>query len=145
MDEPTAGDTSQPPEPGEIDETARLFLANERPLAEYLASRGAKIVAVAVSPMRRTPDAMVDGEPVEFKTLRGMPNSKTILNTVGRALQREGQAPTVFIDVRSTPVTESEARRALVRVGGVAYFKGKLDRLRIIGNGFDIEQRYDQA
>lgn len=117
-----------------------MFTESERRIAELLEAEGHTVQAIEATGVGRSADALVDGEPVEFKTPQLGADSRTIKNAVGEALAGEGQARRIIVDARSSGLTRPEAERALARVGGVA--RGKLDSLRIIGEGYDIAREY---
>ncbi|NKZ05593.1 hypothetical protein HGB48_17840 [Actinomadura latina] len=81
----------------------------------------------------RTPDALVDDVPVEFKSLKpgAVPGSiKNALNTA------KGQAPSAIIDARGSGLTEDGAREGLNRF--LRHNPGRMDSIRILGDGYDI-------
>ena len=125
-----------------IDESERPFSAEERRVAEKLQSEGRKVKALLEGKKKgqRCPDALVDGVPTEFKTSIPKPgevtDSETIRNVVNNSIRREGQARHIIIDARGTDLTKEEADRGLRRAAGIA--RGKLDYVRIIGDGYDI-------
>lgn len=85
---------------------------------------------------RRYADAEVDGIPTEFKTASPGASSATIKNEINDSVRREGQARHIIIDARDSGLTEAEARRGLARAKGIS--RGKIESVRIIGQGFDL-------
>jgi hypothetical protein len=90
----------------------------------------------------RQGDRYVNGVLTEYKTLEPGATSTTIKRRVNDALRGQGQARNIIIDVRNTEISEEEALRGINRAIGIA--RGKLDNLRVIGNGFDIERSVQQ-
>jgi hypothetical protein len=82
----------------------------------------------------------VDGKPTEFKTPRPGADSATISIEVKESIKGGGQARDI-IDARGTGMTEGEAERGLARVSGIA--RGRLDTVRIVGDGFDVVGHYE--
>jgi hypothetical protein len=116
-------------------------LDRERPLAEYLATRGNQVVALAepanVNGVRNA-DALVDGVRTELKKLDGSV-SKTIKNQVNKSKSGTGQAPNIIIDARGTGMTKEEALRGLKRaLGGANEKVTKVTSIRVVGDGFDV-------
>jgi phage-related protein len=124
---------------GTIDESKARFTPKERLIAEVLQGEGKNVEAVPRSDVR-TPDALVDGKRTEFKTMDPGADSATVRNEVNSSIKRGGQARDIIIDARGSGLKEAEAQRGLSRVGGIA--RGKLDSVRIIGDGYDITRNY---
>jgi hypothetical protein len=120
-----------------IDESARRFSAGERNIANLLQSEGHNVASVPEG-AARTPDALVDGVPTEFKSLRPGATNATIRNQLTAA---KGQAQDVIIDARGSGLTESEAKRGLSRFLGA--HPARLHTVRIVGDGFDL--RYSRS
>jgi hypothetical protein len=76
----------------------------------------------------RTPDALVDGKGVEFKSLDPGATSATVRNQVNESIRGMGQARDVIVDARGSGLNVAEAERGLSRVGGIA--RGKIDSVR---------------
>ena len=70
-EEPELKPRQTKPTVGAIDESAKAFSPKERSIARYLAEEGHTVKAVPESAVEgvRTPDALVDGKGVEFKSL----------------------------------------------------------------------------
>jgi hypothetical protein len=135
------GQEQEPPQqPGTINETERQFTPEEQKIAELLKEEGKDVKALPETPGQRNPDAEVDGKPTEFKSPEPGADSGTIRNEVNDSIKRGGQARDIIIDARGTGMTEAEAERGLARVSGIA--RGKLDSVRIIGNGYDVTGTY---
>jgi len=136
---------------GIIDETEKQFSPDERAIADYLAVRGSHIKALAETGVGRQADALVDGAATEFKSLYPDADSNTIRQTVNDSLRRGGQARNMIIDARQSKLTPTEAETSLRRIRGILETgiqqkrQGQLDRLRIIGNGFDVVGDYVQT
>jgi len=141
----TANHPSEEPQqkpPGSIDESAKNFNPKEKRIAQYLADEGHTVKALPESTVEgvRTPDALVDGKPVEFKTLDPGATSGTIKNQVNKSISGMGQARDIVIDARGAGLDATEAARGLDRVGGIT--RGKLDSVHIIGDGYDVQSSY---
>lgn len=131
---------------GSIDESGRTFSIEERNIAEILASEGKYIKALAeIGHIGRFADALVSDQPVsddtlgilvEFKHLRSGAASTTIRNVVNNSIRRGGQARHIVIYAAGSGLTELEANAGLARARGIA--RGRLDSVRIIGDGFDV-------
>jgi hypothetical protein len=115
-----------------LNETARAFSPQERRMAQLLRSEGRQVKSVGEKAVR-TPDALVDGVPTEFKSLRPGATNITVKAALGSA---KGQARRVVIDARGSGLTRSEADRGIRRFLG-AHPQG-LDHVRIVGDGWDI-------
>jgi hypothetical protein len=131
----------------DIDESEAKFSPEEYRVAELLYKEGKCVKALPVSKSGRNPDALVgtqigfdgkiiDGIVFEFKSLDFGATSKTITSSVKRSLARGGQSRNIIVDGRNSGLMLAEAQRGLRRVAG--FQAGKLDSLRIIGDGFDI-------
>jgi hypothetical protein len=139
---------------GSIDETSGSFLPSEKPTAELLKSEGYDVKALPVSNVEgaRSPDSLVTdlrtGEQtrVEFKALDGLnvngepSDSNSVRNSVRKSLDRGGQARNIIFNARESGLTQEEALRSFRRVGGIE--GGRLDSLRIVGDGFDVSTEY---
>ena len=66
--------------------------------------------------------------------------SATVRNQVNESIRGMGQARDVIVDARGSGLNVAEAERGLSRVGGTA--RGKIDSVRIIGDGYDIRTSY---
>lgn len=131
----------------DIDESEAKFSPEEYRIAELLYSEGKCLKALPLAKLGRNPDALVgtqlgfdgkliDGIVFEFKSLDFGATSKTITSSVKRSLARGGQARNIIVDGRNSGLIVAEAERSLRRVAG--FQAGKLDSLRIVGDGFDI-------
>lgn len=94
----------------------------------------------------RKADALVDGVRTEFKRAdppKGQATtSDSVRNAINASLRKEGQARHIIYDARGSGLTREEAERALRRIAGIT--RGKLDSVRIIGDGFDLTRTYPQ-
>lgn len=124
-----------------LDEMERVFTPSERRIAVLLAAEGKVVKALKENPAgERVADAEVDGLSVEFKSLDHGANSATVRNSVNNSLRHGGQARQMIVDARGSGLTEDEARQGARRVAGIT--RGKLDRLRLIGDRFDFDTQY---
>ncbi|CAD5931129.1 hypothetical protein NO108_01676 [Planktothrix rubescens] len=122
---------------GSIDESERAFGATEKAIAEFLKTEGKNVKALAEkTDGGRNPDAEVDGEPTEFKSLDFGATSATVKNQINNSIRRGGQARDIIIDARTSGLIESEAERGLQRAKNIT--RGKIDSIRIIGDRYDI-------
>jgi hypothetical protein len=138
----TEGVFVEPAKAGSVNETRAKFSPEERRIADVLASEGKTVEATPRSNAEgvRTGDAMVDGRPGEFKTMDPGADSATVRNEVNNSIKRGGQARDMILDARGSGLSEAEAIRGLNRVGGIT--RGKIDSVRIIGDGYDIKRNY---
>ena len=136
--------TSRKPAPmrkGQIIESERQFTPKERRIAQVLADEGKKVKALKEGGAReRFGDAEVDGVRMEFKTMDPGGTSATIRNQVSASVSGGGQARHIIIDARGSGLTEPEALRGLSRADGIR--RGRVDSIRIIGDGFGITRNY---
>ncbi|HAW10024.1 MAG: hypothetical protein ABSC16_01700 [Candidatus Dormibacteria bacterium] len=109
-----------------VDDSARPFSPDELRVGQFLAGEGHTVVSVAESgvPGQRMYDALVDGQPTEFKTLTGPPGGSATIVTVRSALKSAngqfgtltpGQVASAILDGRESDLTEIEALRGLRR------------------------------
>ncbi|WP_220139261.1 hypothetical protein [Nocardia sp. GTS18] len=117
---------------GTIDESASSFNAAERRIAELLADEGKNVTAIPRG-AERTPDALVDGVPTEFKSLEPGASNVTVKNALKSA---RGQADDAIIDGRGSGLTQDEAQRGLARFLGA--YPDKMNNVRIVGDGWEI-------
>jgi RHS repeat-associated protein len=117
-----------------------FFNADEQVIADMLEDEGSEVVPLATTAGQRSADALVNGIKTEFKTLQKGATSSTLRNSVNASIKGGGQARNIIINARDSGLTEAEATRGLSRVGGFA--AGKVDSVRIIGDGFDITKSY---
>ncbi len=121
---------------GSIDESERTFSLKERSVAEVLKNEGKSVKAKAEIQGKRTADAEVDGVESEFKSLAPGAKNSTVRNSINDSIRRGGQARNMVIDARGSGLTEVEAQRGLARARNIT--RGKMDSVRIMGDGFDI-------
>ena len=132
----TAEDTveaASTPRRGEIDESEKPFDPAEREIAEILANEGKDVKGVAEG-ATRTPDALVNGTPTEFKTLNEGASNNTVKNALNSA---SGQAPNAIINAKHSGISQDEAQRGLNRFLGAS--PDKMTTVRIIGEGWEID------
>ncbi len=121
---------------GSIDESERTFSSEEKSIAEVLKNEGKNVKAKAEIQGKRTADAEVDGVESEFKSLAPGAKNSTVRNSINDSIRRGGQARNMVIDARGSGLTEVEAQRGLARARNIT--RGKIDSVRIMGDGFDI-------
>jgi len=128
---------------GTIDEALCAFSPQERQIAETVASEGKDVKALPESTIsnERSADALVAGRLTEFKSPYPGASSGTVKNTVNQSIKGGGQARDIIIDARGSGLTHTEAERGLSRVAGIT--RGKLDNVRIIGDGYNLSRRYE--
>lgn len=122
---------------GIVDERQRAFPANERRIADYLAAAdGCAVVARAEDHgiRARKPDADVNGVPTEFKSLRPGATDSTVRGALNSA---KGQAGSAVVDARDSGLAESGAWHGVHRFLAAPY-SGKVDAIRVIGDGYDL-------
>ncbi|MEU9617407.1 hypothetical protein AB0D56_38785, partial [Streptomyces sp. NPDC048209] len=112
-----------------IDESAKTFDSEERKVADLLAGEGRHVKAVLESRKdgQRTYDALVDGVPTEFKSLRPGATSGTVKNQLNSA---KGQAMDAIVDARGSGRVEAAAREGGVKFR-VANPRGRMDSCRV--------------
>jgi len=125
--------------PGIIDESEKVFSSKEKRIADKLTEEGKNVKAKKETEIGRTGDAEVDGVKTEFKTLDPGANSATVKNSINNSIRRGGQARDIIIDARNSGLTPEEAARGLARSKAIT--RGKVDSVRIIGDGFDITSK----
>ena len=121
---------------GSIDESERTFLPEERHIAEVLRDEGRNVKAKREIRGERTGDADVDRKVTEFKSLAFGATNATVRNSINNSIRHSGQARHIVIDARNSGLTKVEAERGLMRAKNIT--RGKIDSVRIIGDGFDI-------
>jgi len=119
---------------GIVDERAARFSARERRIAELLAGEGHEVRAVPTTAYP-TPDAYVDGRPMEWKTLEPGATSVTVRNALRRGKK---QAEDVFIDARGSGLTRDQAWQGVRRFVASPY--NRLAAIRVVGDfGPDVQ------
>lgn len=122
---------------GSINESERAFSQKERAIADLLETEGKTVKALPETPgAGRNPDAEVDGITTEFKSLEPGATSSTVKNQINNSIRRGGQARNIIIDARGSGLTDAEARAGLQRAKNIT--RGKVDSVRIIGDGYGI-------
>jgi uncharacterized protein YukE len=109
---------------GTIDESASRFNPDERAIADRLAADGRDVKAIPRG-AGRTPDAEVDGRPVEFKTVKtNDANAGTIKNTLDKSARRGGQSPNIIVNAEGTSLSAQQAREGIQRyLGNKGYYE----------------------
>ncbi|MEK8173736.1 hypothetical protein NKH77_46845 [Streptomyces sp. M19] len=84
---------------GSIDETEKAFLPKERKIAETLEAEGRNVKALNESAVDgvKTPDALVDGVPTEFKTLEPGAPPNAVKNTLNTARSKPGTPSSMLV------------------------------------------------
>lgn len=119
-----------------IDESQKTFSPQEKAIADLLASEGKKVKVLLETNQGRTADAEVDGIPTEFKSLIMGVTNNTLKNQISNSIKRGGQARQIIIDGRNSGLTEAEAKLGLQRAKNIS--RGRIDKVRIIGDDYDI-------
>jgi hypothetical protein len=124
---------------GVVDERDRRFLPAERQIADWLAERGAAVVALPEDPAirGRKPDARVDDRVTEFKSLQPGATDSTVVNQLHSA---RGQAPHVVIDTRGSGIDETTAQHGIARFSGSPWGRDGFDSILILGEDFLISK-----
>ena len=128
---PAAGEAPQDRIPGASDAENRID--------QYLRSKGHRVKGNPLEGARgagRQGDRIIDGVKSELKSLDPGATSNTVRNVVNNSIRGGGQARNIIIDARGSGLTEAEAARGIARARGIS--RGKIDNIRIIGDGFDI-------
>jgi Contact-dependent growth inhibition CdiA C-terminal domain len=123
---------------GIVDERQRPFPAAERRIADFLAAADGCSVAARAEDhgiRARKPDADVDGVPTEFKSLRPGATDATVRGALNSA---KGQAGSAVLDARDSGLTEAGAWHGVRRFLSAPY-SGKVDAIRVIGDGYDLK------
>jgi hypothetical protein len=131
---------------GSIDESERKFSLEERKIAEILESEGKHIRALVEGEQAgRVADALVGEQPLskeypgiqtEFKVLYRNATSATVRNSINNSIRRGGQARHIILYALGSGLSEVEGERGLARARSIT--RGRVDSVRIIGDGFDI-------
>ncbi|MBB5906521.1 CdiA C-terminal domain-containing protein [Actinoalloteichus hymeniacidonis] len=128
--------------PGRIREPTgdEAFSPEEQSVAERLARLDEVEIVIQPPGSHRTPDAVIDGVGVEFKTLTDPnPDAERVKNTLNRSVRKGGQGTEIIIDGRRTTLTEADAIRGTFRFLRAPGNARKLARIRIWGADFDFE------
>ncbi len=138
---------------GTVDEASRPFLSSEKTTAERLKGEGYDVKSLPeINNGGRNSDSLVTDlqtgkqTRVEFKALEGLKvnsepsDSNSVIRSVQDSLKRGGQARHIIFDASGSGLSQEEALRSFRRVGGVE--GGKLDSLRIVGDGFDVSTEF---
>lgn len=131
---------------GSIDESERKFSLEERKIAEILENEGKHVKALVEGGQAgRFTDALVGDQPLskqypgvhtEFKVLSKDATSATVKNSINNSIRRGGQARHIILYAVGSGLAEAEAVRGLARASSIT--RGRVDSVRIIGNGFDV-------
>lgn len=107
------------PGPGRVHDPDGDLTAEERAAAEILAKEGRTVAAAPRRSGHRdtSPDLIVDGVPVEVKTLGRGADNRTVRNKMRKGKK---QARVLLVDARGSGLTEAEATpRSGPRAGGI--------------------------
>ncbi len=125
------GDAIQP-DPNPTGVPRGKFNPAETSIAEYLQGRGHVVIPIHdTSGQGRTPDSLVDGNPVEFKTLNGVQLRKILY----RSDLDGGQADEIFIRATSPNLTAQAAERELqayYHANGTHQTQGNIQRVTVL-------------
>jgi hypothetical protein len=120
------------------------FSSEEEAIAKRLAQHSPGDIEPIPRGADRTADALVNGKPVEFKTVQVEdPDSATIKGKLTDATSGGGQSDDVIIDARASNLTQGEAVKGLARYLNVPGNADKVVRVRIWGNDFDLDWKAD--
>ena len=120
----------------EMRRTLNSMVQAEWRIAYLLSKEGKTVKFLPTDGVGRHADAQVDGVRTEFKTVDLGADSKTIVNSISNSMKKGGQARDIIIDARGSGLSEAEAKHSFARLRPLV--KGRLDSLRLIGDGFDI-------
>jgi hypothetical protein len=119
----------------------RTLSAEETAIANQLVAEGHTVEAVAESTVR-TPDFLVDGVRTELKSISNLTSSDLSGALSRRIREGAGQASHIIVDVRQQAgMTEEVAQRAVIRAYGADKL-GRIQSVRLIGQGFDVTVPY---
>jgi hypothetical protein len=76
------------------------------------------------------------GIQTEFKVLFKNATSATVRNSINNSIRRGGQARHIILYAVGYGLVEAEAVRGLARARSIT--RGRVDSVRIIGDGFDV-------
>jgi hypothetical protein len=114
-------------------------LEQNRKVDEYLLRKGE---TVELNPLEhvegagRQGDRFVNGLKTEYKSLGPNATANTVKNNVNNSIRNGGQARQIFLDARGSGLTEQEAIEGIRNAMRIS--RGKVDKIRIFGDGFDI-------
>jgi hypothetical protein len=119
------------------------FSPDEYAIAQRLAQSGPVDIEPIPRGPDRTADALVDGEPTEFKTVYADPPSN---RTIKQQLSGSGagitQGGNIIIDARNTTLTRGQAIKGIAAYLNAAPENlAKVSRIRIWGADFDLDWR----
>ncbi|MFJ7210498.1 hypothetical protein [Amycolatopsis sp. NPDC098790] len=124
---------------GAIDQSESAFNQAEQKIAERLAGEGHDVKALKPStePGVRTPDALVDGTPTEFKTIEATdPGSTKVMRVLDDSARKGGQAREIVVDAQGTSLTREAALEGVQRFKGLR--KDAYDKITIWGDGWTV-------
>jgi hypothetical protein len=118
------------------------FSLEEEAIAKRLAQHSPGEINPIPTGADRTADALVDGKPIEFKTVKtDAPDSATIKSKLSDATAGGGQSDDVIIDARGSNLTQGDAIKGLARFFNSPGNANKVTRVRIWGRDFDLDWR----
>jgi Contact-dependent growth inhibition CdiA C-terminal domain len=130
-----AGHQHPPGQEGHFSERERRVSWEELTVARILVSEGHRVRALKDGPGHgKTADFDVCGIKTEVKTLEPGATSATLVNAIKRGRQ---QGEELIVNATSSGLQRHWAERGVERFAGLGEL-GKMERLRVIGAGFDI-------
>jgi hypothetical protein len=103
-------------------------------IAATIASHGHVVTAVRNDPNHKTPDALVDGQPVEFKTITGSGKS-TIKKRLRKSEEIPGQAEELVIKIDDTSsLGRNDAERQIQNYFSGGDARGTIKRVTVYCN-----------
>lgn len=121
------------------------FSQKEIRIVDYLRAQGDIVERVAPKGREpgRNPDALVNGEVTEFKSLDLGATSSTIRNRARESKSEGGQARNLIYDTRATGLDQDDAKRGINRTLGA--YADSFDTIRVIGDGYDLKVEVDHG
>ena len=133
----TAAESAGPADATGAESAGRTLSAEEAAVAGQLVAEGHTVEALVESSVR-TADFLVDGKRTELKSISNITSQDPSGALARRILDGAGQAPNIIADLRrQAGMTEELALRAVRRAFG-ADRAGRVQSVRLIGQGFDV-------
>ena len=117
---------------GALDESARRLSHEELAVAHVLVAEGHAVRSLAPS-AGPTADLSVCERETEIKSLRPGATAATVTNALRRARR---QGTDVIVDARSSGLSGLAAQRG-VDTFAARFDRGRVERIRVVGDGFD--------
>ena len=132
---------TKPAPPGEVVDPGGQFSAAELRVARLLAAQGNRVERVpeSIANRERTPDALVNGVAVEFKSAQSgaVESMRKLVRSAWRKKNSVArQSFDVVLDVRGIGVTRESADQVVAAIR--RRHPGNLRYLRIVGDAFDV-------